>query len=126
MLGEDKFWNLIDESLEHSKDQSKQERYLIDKLTTVSPEDIQGFYVRSTQLIKNLESLRPFCHQMRFHSDDGFLDFRCWIVSQGKAFYDKVKAEPDYLIPYFSPPQFEAFLYVADKAMEEGSKHCNI
>src|SRR5689334_13955401 len=30
-------------------------------------------------------------------SDDGFMDFRAWLIAQGQAIYEQVLADPDWL-----------------------------
>ena len=58
-------------------------------------------------------------------SDDGFIDFRAWLVSQGKETYLAALANPDSLAAVDSPADcaFESFSYVADMAYEEKTGH---
>ncbi|GAB3591402.1 DUF4240 domain-containing protein [Angustibacter peucedani] len=54
-------------------------------------------------------------------SDDGFTDFRAWVVSQGRAAYDAVRADPEALVdlvPDDGVGDPEAFGYVGAAALE--------
>src|SRR3712207_5718267 len=56
-------------------------------------------------------------------SDDGFNDFRAWLISKGQAVYEAALADPDSLADVVSDvdgdAQFEEFTYVASQAWEE-------
>jgi hypothetical protein len=54
-------------------------------------------------------------------SDDGFTDFRAWVVAQGRAVYDAVRADPDALadvVPDDGIGDPEMFGYVGAQALE--------
>ena len=53
-------------------------------------------------------------------SDDGFIDFRAWLVAQGKEVYMAALADPDSLAgaEAYGGCQFEELTYVGSKAME--------
>ena len=58
-------------------------------------------------------------------SDDGFMDFRAWLISMGRQTYDRALADPESLAAVkFGPGHeeasfFEMFSYVARKTYEE-------
>lgn len=57
-------------------------------------------------------------------SDDGFADFRNWIISLGKDAYDLARKSPDDLGPVSSHPSvedvfFEELAYIAEEVFEE-------
>ena len=53
--------------------------------------------------------------------DDGFTDFRSWLIAQGKEVYLNALKNPDSLadVPVYGDSCFERFGYVADYAYEE-------
>ena len=58
-------------------------------------------------------------------SDDGFMDFRGWLVARGEAIYRAALADPDSLAERVTDAdgdcQFEGFQYVASQAWEEST-----
>jgi hypothetical protein len=57
-------------------------------------------------------------------SDDGFMDFRYWLISMGRQVYEAALANPDSLVavvdtPGFEVAAFEEFGSVADQIYEE-------
>ena len=51
-------------------------------------------------------------------SDDGFTDFRCWLISRGRAVYEAALRDADSFVPEVSGseyPSFEEFGYVTGK-----------
>ena len=53
-------------------------------------------------------------------SDDGFIDFRAWLIAQSNEVYLAALADPDSLadVEAYGGCQFEEFTYVGDKALE--------
>jgi len=60
-----------------------------------------------------------------FCSDDGFIDFRSWLISMGREVYEQALADPDSLADIAPGPNaakgpfFEEFAYVAGSVHEE-------
>jgi hypothetical protein len=58
-------------------------------------------------------------------SDDGFMDFRSWLISTGRETYERALADPESLADVELGPDaeeevfFEEFAYVADRVYEE-------
>ncbi len=57
-------------------------------------------------------------------SDDGFTDFRAWLISMGKKVYELALISPDDLLVAASDPTveccfFEEFSYISDEVYEE-------
>lgn len=52
-------------------------------------------------------------------SDDGFMDFRAWLIAQGKEVYLAALADPDSLadVEPYGGCQFESFSYVASEVL---------
>ena len=57
-------------------------------------------------------------------SDDGFADFRSWLISRGRERYEKTLGDPDSLADLEMDPEsddgifFESFAYVAARVYE--------
>lgn len=110
-LGKDDFWKII-ENAHTSKDQTEDEYLdtLQAALVKLGPENI----VRFKEIMDEYESLayvpglweaagviKGGC------SDDGFIDFRAWLMAQGKETYLKALADPDSLAALDLPFDFE-------------------
>jgi hypothetical protein len=57
-------------------------------------------------------------------SDDGFMDFRGWLISRGRAAYERALANPDSLADVLTEGedgQIEGFHYVASRAWEQAT-----
>ena len=113
------FWRLIDTSREASGgDPEDQLLHLDTLLRELDPDDIVEFD-------------RIFCelHQRAYTwalwgaayvigggcSDDGFMDFRGWLISRGEQVYEAAIADPDSLADVVSPDddvQVEGFQYL--------------
>ena len=54
-------------------------------------------------------------------SDDGFMDFRSWLIAQGRAVYDAAMADPESLADHIKEDYatFEEFAYVAVEVFEK-------
>jgi hypothetical protein len=53
-------------------------------------------------------------------SDDGFIDFRSWLISRGRKFYEAALADPEAAAKGVEPEEaeFETFAYAAGEAYE--------
>jgi hypothetical protein len=61
-------------------------------------------------------------------SDDGFLDFRGWLISRGERVYEEALRDPETLVQVVNADagdecQFEGFQYVAREAWEHTTKN---
>lgn len=125
MLGEDKFWSIIDKSLKSTTHQDDQEQYLIAEIEKLTPTEIIGFRLRTDKLLYDTYNSEMWCAAYIMNggcSDDGFEYFRCWLISRGKDAYYKAKANPDHLINEVVKGaefyDFESFWYVALEAFQ--------
>lgn len=120
------FWELIDKTGEASGgDPFQQAELLIDALTQLSEDDILVYdsilwdlmdqaYVAELWEAANI--IGCGC------SDDGFMDFRAWLIGRGKDIFEKALADPENLaevVEAGQETQVEALLYVAPKAYEK-------
>lgn len=120
MLDEDKFWLIIEHSLQKSQNQDEQEHFLIEEIEQLSPKQMIGFRLRTDKLLYDTYNSNMWCAGYIMNggcSDDGFEYFRCWLISRGKSTYYKTKSNADYLVNEISEGSeiydFESFWYVA-------------
>lgn len=125
MLDEDKFWEIINKSLQSTKNQDAQEEYLITEIAKLTPKEIIGFRLRTDYLLYQTYNSEMWCAGYIMNggcSDDGFEYFRCWVISRGKNTYYNTKTNPDYLINEVIEGaefyDFESFWYVALEAFK--------
>ncbi len=102
VLEEDKFWNIISNSLIRSGgDYLQQQKELKEELLKLSPKDIYRFDNRfhfyhdqayTWDLWAAAEIIGKGC------SDDGFHDFRGWLIGKGKEVFFNALKDPETLI----------------------------
>jgi len=128
LMNEEAYWVLVDSSSNETENQAEQEQYLLSAIKQLTPDEIIGFYLRTSYLLNETYTSEMWCagHIMNTRcSDDGFEDFRCWVISRGKAVYYKAKKNPDTLVNEYvegcEEYAFELFGYVAMEAFEEAT-----
>ena len=98
-LSVDRFWQLVDGTLD--ADPNRQASLLGPRLRALSGEDLAGFHRRYVQLANDIATAPHFSAAaevvMGFVSQDVFVDFRTWIVFQGRQRYESFRADPDSL-----------------------------
>lgn len=120
------FWNLIDRTRRKSGgEQDRQMDALREELDALAPAEIIDFQTHFDTL--RAESydwdlwgaayvIRGGC------SDDGFMDFRSWLIAQGKPVYEAAMEDAQSLADVANPDQddctFEEFAYVAADVYE--------
>ncbi len=126
LMNEETYWTIVDSSSTATQNQAEQEQFLIAAIKKLTPEEMIGFYLRTSQLLNETYTPEMWCagHIMNTScSDDWFEDFRCWVISRGKEVYYKAKADPDTLVNEYEEGceeyAFELFGYVAMEAFEE-------
>ncbi len=123
-MTEEAFWKLIDQSLACMEAGHYQIDCLAELLRGQNPREIVEFREHVDRLIASAYSgpLWAACTLLNagYGSDDGFLYFRCWLVSCGKAVYYRALQAPDSLADvevemteHGPSAEFEEFLYVA-------------
>jgi hypothetical protein len=119
------FWNLIDEARAVGRgDVTDQATFIVGKLLQLPEAEIVGFERIFWQLMAeaydaNLwdaaEIIGCGC------GDDGFDDFRAWLIAQGKERYEMALSDPESLVDLVNLDQNAQegdLLYVAHKAYE--------
>jgi hypothetical protein len=96
------FWTLIDQSLMESEAKSvNQESSLRKMLTGVSADEVVDFKLKFDFFIHNAYRWDLWAAAYIIAggcSDDGFWDFRSWLVSRGRMVYETVLTSPAALI----------------------------
>jgi hypothetical protein len=121
------FWKIIDASRRKAKgDLDAQIEALREQLQELSPEEIVKF-----QEIFHEYRLRAYCWDLWGAayiigggcSDDGFMDFRAWLISKGEKTYEEALKNPESLVKVVKDEeeecQLEGFQYVASQVWEE-------
>lgn len=128
MLDEDKYWTIINESLQNSNDPESQKNFLVTCLQELSFGEIIGFKLRTEKLLHDSYNSDLWCAGYILNggcSDDGFEYFRRWIISRGKEVFYNSLTNPDSLVSEISDDiedyYFEDLLSVADDAFEKRS-----
>jgi hypothetical protein len=128
MLSEDSFWALIDNSLTETTNQEDQEIFLVSAIEKLTPQEMIGFRLRTDKLLYDSYNPELWCAAYIVSggcSDGGFEYFRCWLISQGKEVFYKVKSNPDALINEVvegkESYEFEGFWYVAMNAFKNST-----
>lgn len=128
----DRFWKIIEGSAREAKGRcSAQCAALRKRLLALSAKEIEAFQSRFEKEMDRAYTwdlwgaayvIAGGC------SDDGFSDFRSWLISRGRKAFEAALKRPDSLAALVRPQdrdcQFESFQYVAQRALErkEGSE----
>ena len=121
-VNKDSFWTLIDQAKEHTGGPSE---WLMEQLVDMGPEQAKKFdtIARVYMDAAYQYGLWTAASVMERYgcSDDGFIDFRAWLVGQGKAVYMAALKDPDSLAdaPEYHSCQFDSLPHMGDYAYEE-------
>lgn len=118
------FWSLIsDMRAVCGQDMDASLVWMQEKLIAMGPERAQGFHTifHAYLDLANQYGLWSAASIMCENgcSDDGFIDFRAWLISQGEEPYLAALANPDSLadVESYGNCQFEEISYVGDRAL---------
>ena len=126
-MNKEEFWRTI-ESVNHlvpDGNQEKVSKKMYEELVQHSPQEILDWYLISQEYLKAAyrNDLWAAATALGAHaSDDGFIDFRTWLISQGKDIYMDAMRDPDTLAKNPHPGtdmNFEGFTYSAIEAYGE-------
>lgn len=126
MLDIDLYWQIIENSLATADTLEQQEEFLIEELKQLTAEDIIGFRLRTEFFMFQSYSSELWCAAAIMNEecdDDGFQNFRLWLISQGKQIFTDAMMDPDNLANYFEEGfneddfyEFEIFGTVANES----------
>jgi Protein of unknown function (DUF4240) len=121
------FWKLIDTSRKESEgDPEAQIELLREKLTELNPDEIVQFDRIFDEYHNRAYSWNLWAAAYIIGggcSDDGFSDFRGWLISRGEKVFEAASVNPETLTKVIKEEdgdaQIEGFQYVASQAWEE-------
>lgn len=125
-MSKDTFWSLIASAKEVSgQDMDAYLKWITERLTTMGPQAAQDFHdimhgYRDLAYQYGLWSAASLMCDMGC-TDDGFIDFRAWLIAQGRQVYLAALADPDSLsqVECYGGCQFELLSYVGDEVLEK-------
>lgn len=121
-VNKDSFWTLIDQAKEHTGGPNE---WLMEQLVDMGPEQAQKFdtIARVYMDLAYQYGLWAAASVMARYgcSDDGFIDFRAWLVGQGREVYMAALKDPNSLAdaPPYHDCQFDSLPHMGDYAYEE-------
>jgi hypothetical protein len=126
-MSDERFWGLIEATKAYENDPGRQIAALRSSLAQLSVEDIEGFEATFNAQLKRSYSWDLWGAAYVIHggaSDDSFEYFRCWLISKGRAVFEKVLIDPDSLADLLAPKvegplELEEFAYVARNVWSE-------
>ena len=123
-MGPDAFWDLIaGAKRECGQDMDASLQWLTERLTALGPQQAQDFHdiLHGYKHLAYKYGLWTAATLMCGNgcSDDGFMDFRAWLIAQGREVYLAALADPDSLadVEPYGGCQFESFSYVASEVL---------
>lgn len=130
-MNKEEFWRIIESvnQLVPDGDQDVVSQKLYEELVRHSPQEILDWYLISQEYLKAAyrNDLWAAATALGAHaSDDGFIDFRTWLISQGKEIYMEAMHDPDSLAqnPHSGVDMnFEGFTFSAVQAYGEKLNH---
>ena len=126
----EQFWKLIEQTHQISNGApDKQAELLIDELAQLLEADILSYQsilddMMDEAYIGGLWDVAFIMASGWGCSDDGFMDFRAWLIGQGKDVFEKALSDPETLVDiveFGQETQWEELLYVAMYAYERGT-----
>ena len=124
-INRDTFWTLIAEAkARYGQDMDASAKWVEEQLLQMGPEQAQNFasimYGYSDLAYKyGLWSAASV--MLDGCTDDGFTDFRNWLIAQGKDVYMAALKDPDSLadVPLYGGGCFESLAYIGDSVYEK-------
>ena len=124
-MSKDAFWALIQEAKTAcGQDLNAMEDYLREQLVSMGPAAAKKFHdiLQTYEDLADQYGLWDAVSVIKEYgcSDDGFIDFRAWLIAQGKDVYMNALREPDTLadVEAYGDCCFECLSYVGDYAYE--------
>ena len=125
-INKDTFWKLIQSAKETcGQDMDAMMDFLKDRLVSMGPEQAQNFHdiLHAYEDLADKFGLWDAAGVMKEYgcSDDGFIDFRAWLIAQGRDTYLSALADPDSLaeVTPYGDCCFETLSYVGEYAYEQ-------
>jgi len=115
-----RFWDLIEQSRRvidpdnADGNMKRQGKELAALLASLPPEEIESFDQHLTRLLHKAYDWKLWAAAYLIGegcSDDGFMDFRSWLISMGREVYEQALANPDSLAKVVPRPEIEDFFF---------------
>ncbi len=99
-MDENRFWQIVDATLAAGANRKRQYCLLADQLRRLSPTEVAEFHWWFQRQLErsdcsNVEAAWDVIDGVG--ADDGYFDFRCWLVSRGRAVFESALSDPDSL-----------------------------
>jgi len=111
-------WSLIETAREKAGGDSHRHARLLEKILRLAPVDtlpaVHHFFRVHLAKLNHWNILGPATIVGCGQSDDGFKDFRGWIISQGSEFFERMLKEPDCLADVPSEDPIEEWYFEFD------------
>ncbi|TPW06407.1 MAG: hypothetical protein FD125_259 [bacterium] len=122
-MDEARFWAIVDRTAVHGSDPERQVEALRSELEALSADDVVAFRNAFEAQLARAYTWDLWAVAYVVHggaSDDGFEYFRRWMVSRGRAVFERLLARPDDLPDLLVAEvdgvlEFEEILYVTDE-----------
>ena len=121
-ISKDTFWMLIAQAKEHPSGPGE---WLMEQLMDLGPEQAKRFddFAHAYSSLADQYGLWTAASVMERGgcTDDGFMDFRTWLVAQGKGVYMAALKDPDSLVdaPDYQDQRFDCLPHMGERAYEE-------
>ncbi|HEY7358339.1 MAG TPA: DUF4240 domain-containing protein [Ktedonobacterales bacterium] len=117
-MDEATFWRIIETAKVESKGECYQQVRLSEQqLAQLPPEEIQSFDRLLSRFVGAADNhhLRAAAYLINGGgSEDGFMDFRGWLIAQGEAIFYSVLQNPDSLANLVEPTEEEVYKYTCE------------
>jgi hypothetical protein len=121
-MTDEAFWLLITRAAEQPGDRDEQAEWLTEELTRLPVEQIVAFQVKLSEVRLRADTWPMWAAarviQDGFCSDDSFWYFQLWLLSLGRATFDRIVKNPDTLA------ELEAVRSLAARPMKAWSDQC--
>ncbi len=100
-MNEERFWQLINEVRAAAPSERNQVRELERRLTELPLPEVVAFDATFSAVQRRLNTWDLWGAAYVINggcSDDGFIDFRSWVISQGSGTYQRALTDPDSLV----------------------------
>ena len=124
-INKDTFWTLIAQAKEHcGQDLEAFTQWLVDRLVSMGPKQAQNFHDIShgyQHLAYKYGLWNAASIMCNGCSDDGFIDFRGWLIAQGRDVYLAALKDPDSLadVPAYGGCCYESLSYAGEYAYKK-------
>jgi len=125
-MNEQQFWDLIQPTV-HAERIETQMELLYNALNEQSTGDLVDFHNIFLEQMDRAYTWDLWAAAYTIHggcSDDGFMDFRAWLITRGKDIFEKALVQPDSLVSFAKEKLLESldgeeFNYLAAEVYEE-------